>query len=113
MTCVTALCILMGGWLTSHNYDISHRDAILRYVKRESDFQPNIIERTGICAFQWAGERRRNILRVGNGKCPSWQVQMIVADEELHKFFCGFFHAIDPFYHMRIHFGQGAIERCP
>lgn len=112
MTCVVSLCILMGGWLVQHGYDKPHTDAVLRYVKRESDFNPNIIERSGACLMQWAGKRRRAILAQGRGRCPSWEEQMAFADYELHHVYCGFWHALDPYLNIRVHFGAGAIERC-
>lgn len=97
----------MSGWLSQHGYSPAQRDAVLAYVRHESGFQPDVIGRTGACAFQWAGIRRRQILALGRGHCPPWWMQMEQADRELHTWFRGFWTAHDPAAHMRAHFGRG------
>lgn len=84
MVCTT-LAICMTVWMTAHDYPKSLQTEILSYVRHESDFHSDIIERTGSCAFQWAGERRRHILAIGHGKCPSWTEQMEYMDWELRN----------------------------
>ena len=105
-----ALCVLLSGWLGDHGYDAPHRDAVLAYVRHESGFVPNAIARSGACLFQWAGPRRREVLRIGRGTCPSWQVQATIADRELRTHFAGFWWSRDPALHMRRHFGTGALD---
>ena len=112
MACTKALCILIGEWLASHGYSQAQQYAVLNYIHRESDFNPDTIERTGACLYQWAGERRRAILKIGHGHCPDWRTQVEFADYELRHTFCGFFHTSNPYQHIRVHFGSGAIERC-
>jgi hypothetical protein len=77
------LCLLVSVWLTQHSYDAPHRDAVLAYIHRESDFDFNLIERTGVCGFQWAGARRVRVLGIGHGRCPHWERQVEIADYEL------------------------------
>ena len=79
------LCLLVSAWLTENHYDAPHRDAVLTYIRHESDFQPNLIERTGVCLAQWAGSRRRDVLAQGRGRCPPWQDQLERMDFELRN----------------------------
>ena len=85
------------------------REAVLRYVQRESGFDASVIVKTGACGFQWAGVRRRTVLAMGSGRCPSWEVQMEFADRELRTTYGGFFRAADPYAHIRVHFGAGKL----
>jgi len=110
LTCTTfALCISL--WLTAHGYSPTQRDAVLTYVGRESGFQANSIANSGVCLFQWAGVRRRQVLALGGGRCPPWEVQMEFADRELRTVFAGFWAARDPASHMRRCFGMGRADR--
>lgn len=105
----TALCIFVSVWLTDHHYSPAQRDAVLFYIHHESDFDPATIERSGACLVQWAGSRRRQILALGNGRCPSIETQLEFADHELRTIpnFRGFWTSSNPRWHMRYHFGQG------
>ena len=111
MACSKILCVLVASWLSTHGYDPAHREAVLNYIAHESDFEPDVVERTGACLFQWAGQRRRYALSLGRGRCPPWEVQMLIADRELRGPFAGFWRAHDPRTHMRAHFGRGALDR--
>lgn len=109
MSCAAiAVCALLSWWLGNHGYDAPHREAVLAYVRSESDFQWWKIEWSGACLFQWAGERRRDVLAAGHGRCPSWRDQAIFADRELRTLFRGFWTTRYPGEHMRRHFGAGA-----
>jgi hypothetical protein len=59
--------------------------------------------------MQWAGSRRRQVLALGNGRCPPWQEQLEFATNELRtiKPFVGFWTARDPRSHICEHFGRG------
>lgn len=83
MMCV-GLCLWISVWLTQHNYDPPHRNAMLRHIQIESRFQEDALAPWGsICLFQWNGVRRRQVLALGGGKCPDWDTQMAFADREL------------------------------
>lgn len=106
MSCAPlAACLAL--WMGAHGYDPPHQRAVLEYVHHESGFQPDVVVRTGACLFQWAGSRRRAVLKLGGGHCPSWEVQIEQADHEMRTLFPGFFHSLRPFEHMRNHFGRG------
>jgi hypothetical protein len=114
--CATLLiCTLLSTWMSQHGYDAIHRDIVLDYIKRESDFQSEKIEWSGACLFQWAGTRRVSILKLGGGKCPSWEEQMKFADNELRTMpeFRGFWVSDRNSAHMLFHrcFGQGRCNR--
>ena len=83
MLCAAALCLAASIWLTDHGYSPPQRDAVLSYIKRESDFHPDLIERTGVCLMQWAGSRRMQVLAESAGRCPPWTRQLEIADREL------------------------------
>jgi hypothetical protein len=110
MQCTVLLCLAVSAWLSAHHYDPPHRDAVLAYIQHESGFNPDTIEWSGACVGQWAGVRRRYILSLGRGRCPPWQVQMLVMDRELHTDFAGFWRSANPAQHMRRHFGAGALD---
>lgn len=114
MSCgAVAVCLLLSGWLSGHGYDAPRRDAVLAYVGRESGFDPDVVTASGACLFQWAGARRREVLMLGEGRCPSWEAQVELADRELRTTFAGFWRSRHPAARMRECFGKGIIYFSP
>lgn len=101
----------ISGWLTNHGYAPHQRDAVLSYVSRESGFRPSVVAASGACLLQWAGSRRRAMLALGNGQCPTWETQMDFADRELRTepCFAAFWRAAPDraFATLRRTFGKG------
>ncbi len=110
MLCSQAMAVCISMWLSGHGYDAPHREAVLSYIKRESGFAPGVVVKTGACLGQWAGIRRKQILELGRGKCPAWDIQLEFMDRELRGPFKGFWHSPNPNTHICNHFGRGKAD---
>lgn len=105
-----AICIAVSLWLDGHGYTVQQRNAVLSYIHHESDFDPCEVSRNGAFLFQWAGSRRRQILALGNGRCPSLETQLEFADSELRTTFSRFWSTNNPRTYIRRCFGAGACR---
>jgi len=113
MKCI-ALCLAISGWLSAHSYGVPQRSAVLHSIQLESRFQPCIIRKVDGSArlLQWLGPRRVALERFAHStRCPSWEVQMVFMDMELHSpRYARFWATRDErvaFWVMREQFGQG------
>lgn len=110
MSWCVGLCLLISGWLNEHGYDSSHRDAVLMYIHRGSNFKPCVETRLGAYLGDWAGIRRRWVHDHYRG-CPPWQWQLERMDWELRNIlqFTPFWTAKpgQEYYQLLEHFGKG------
>jgi hypothetical protein len=110
-----AISVCMSLWLLAHGYTPYQRDAMLRQAWTESRYQVCVVNhRSGsLGLFQYNGIRRRKLLAMNHGLCPTWDVQLAFADAELRGQLCykGFWKARpeEVFAVLRNSFGRG---RC-
>jgi hypothetical protein len=73
------------SWLLAHGYAPFQADAVLRYMQRESAFQPCVESRRGHFLFQWVNPRKAALHRFAGPGCPEVVKQLEFADLELRS----------------------------
>lgn len=115
MQCVAA-CVLILSWFGQHRseYDTAHRDALMRQMWTESNYQHCVVNRASGSSFlmQWVGPRKAALHRfAGTNACPSVQSQLDFMDSELraNDRYGAFFAASGPqaFRILRDRYGYG------